>query len=293
MLDSIQSHVNITSLVVDENGEGRNTSTELSTVIGIALSMIIYIFIFMYGVQVMRGVIEEKANRIVEVIVSSVRPFDLMMGKVFGLAMVGLTQILIWAILTALLILGITLFYMGDLTSLIEMAKSAQTATPTPLSGLSDQEVVIQSLFGLNFKFIIACFIIYFIGGYLMYSALFAAVGAAVDAETDTQQFMLPITLPLVFSIVLSTSVVMKDPNGTMSFWLSIIPFSSPVVMMVRAPFINLTEQWWEVLLSAGVLIASFCFTIWLAGRIYRTGILMYGKKATYKELFKWLFYKG
>ncbi|MCB0735528.1 MAG: ABC transporter permease [Bacteroidetes bacterium] len=291
-LDSLNTRVEVTAQVIGEDGEARNASTEISTGIGMALSLVIYMFIFMYGVQVMRGVIEEKTNRIVEVIVSSVKPFELMMGKVFGLAMVGLTQILIWVILTSLLMLVISSFFLGDMGSISEMMKTYSEMTPAQMEGLSNQEVMLSGLFNLNFKFIVGAFILYFIGGYLMYSALFAAVGAAVDAETDTQQFMLPITMPLIFSIVLSTSVVMRDPNGTLSFWLSIIPVSSPVVMMVRAPFINLHEQWWEVLLSAGILIASFCFTIWLAGRIYRTGILMYGKKATYKELFKWLFYK-
>jgi len=293
MIDSLKSHVSISSLVFDEDGEARSTSTELSTALGMGLSIIIYMFIFMYGVQVMRGVIEEKTNRIVEVIISSVKPFELMMGKVFGLALVGLTQILIWMILSAIFIFVITLFYMGDVGSITEMMQQTPAMSPAELSELSNTDVVVQSLLGLNFRFIITAFVVYFIGGYLMYSALFAAVGAAVDAETDTQQFMLPITLPLIFSIVLSTSVVMRDPNGPMSFWLSIIPLSSPIVMMVRAPFINLHEQWWEVVLSMGVLVLTFCFTIWVAGRIYRTGILMYGKKATYKELFKWLFYKA
>jgi ABC-2 type transport system permease protein len=293
MMDSLKTNVSITSLVFDEDGQARSTSTELSTAIGMGLSIIIYMFIFMYGVQVMRGVIEEKSNRIVEVIISSVRPFQLMMGKVFGLALVGLTQILIWMILSGLFMFIITLFYMGDLSSVSEMMNQTPEMSSVELAQLSNSDVIVQSLLGLNFKFIISAFVVYFIGGYLMYSALFAAIGAAVDAETDTQQFMLPVTLPLVFSIVLSTSVVIRDPNGPMSFWLSVIPLSSPVVMMVRAPFINLHEQWWEVLLSASVLILSFCVTIWFAGRIYRTGILMYGKKATYKELFKWLFYKA
>jgi ABC-2 type transport system permease protein len=293
MMDSLKTNVSITSLVFDEDGQARSTSTELSTAIGMGLSIIIYMFIFMYGVQVMRGVIEEKSNRIVEVIISSVKPFQLMMGKVFGLALVGLTQILIWMILSGLFMFIITLFYMGDLSSLSEMMNQTPEMSSVELAQLSNSDVIVQSLLGLNFKFIISAFVVYFIGGYLMYSALFAAIGAAVDAETDTQQFMLPVTLPLVFSIVLSTSVVIRDPNGPMSFWLSVIPLSSPVVMMVRAPFINLHEQWWEVLLSASVLILSFCVTIWFAGRIYRTGILMYGKKATYKELFKWLFYKA
>ncbi len=296
-MDSLKTRVGLTALTLDESGEAKNSSTVLNTGIGMAMSFVIYFFIFLYGVQVMKGVIEEKTNRIVEVIVSSVKPFQLMMGKVFGIAMVGLTQIIIWVVLSIVLVLLITVGIMGgELGQLMELSQSAQAPSPELLAqmGVSDQAGdLIASVMALNFPFILCTFVVYFLGGYLLYSAMFAAVGAAVDSETDTQQFMLPITLPLVFSIALSTSVVLRDPNGALSFWLSIIPLTSPIVMMVRAPFLNLATQWWEVLLSISLLIGAFCFTIWLAGRIYRTGILMYGKKATYKELFKWLFYKA
>ncbi|MBI1307959.1 MAG: ABC transporter permease [Bacteroidetes bacterium] len=293
VLDSLATNVQISSFVVDEDGNEKNASTEVNTMAGIILSVIIYMFIFLYGVQVMRGVIEEKTNRIVEVIVSSVKPFELMMGKVFGLALVGLTQILMWVVLSMILIPVITSVFMGDMGSLQEMVQQNPAVTSGQIAKLDPGKEFFGMLMTLNFRFIISAFIFYFIGGYLMYSALFAAVGSAVDAETDTQQFMFPITIPLVVSIMLSTSVVMNDPNGSVSFWLSIIPLCSPIVMMVRAPFMNLADQWWEVALSMGLLILTFCFTIWLAGRIYRTGILMYGKKATYKELFKWLFYRS
>lgn len=296
-LDSIKTRVGISALTLDETGQAKNSSTELNTAIGMGMSFVIYLFIFLYGVQVMKGVIEEKTNRIVEVIVSSVKPFELMMGKVFGLAMVGLTQILIWIILSGIFVSIITMTFMGGNPSdLMEVANSAQNLPTDQLMNSEMPQFVndaIASVMALNIPFILCSFLIYFLGGYLMYSALFAAVGAAVDVETDTQQFMLPLTMPLVFAIAVSTSVVLRDPNGSLSFWLSIIPLTSPVVMMVRAPFLNLATQWWEVALSVGLLIGAFCFTIWLAGRIYRTGILMYGKKATYKELFKWLFYKA
>ncbi len=295
-MDSLKTHVSLKALTLSEEGEAKSSSTELNTVIGMGASFVIYFFIFLYGVQVMKGVIEEKTNRIVEVIVSSVKPFELMMGKVFGLAMVGLTQILIWIIFSGILMSVISFAVFGSQVG--DIADAAQvgslSAEQMAQFGMNDMiGNIISGFMSLNIPFIMTSFIVYFLGGYLMYSALFAAVGAAVDAETDTQQFMLPITLPLVFSIALSTSVVLRDPNGTLSFWLSIIPLTSPIVMMVRAPFLNLETQWWEVLLSVGLLIGSFCFTIWMAGKIYRTGILMYGKKATYKELFKWLFYKG
>ncbi|MBO6517761.1 MAG: ABC transporter permease [Bacteroidia bacterium] len=296
-MDSIKTRVSLTALTIDETGEAKNSITELNTGVGMALSFVIYFFIFLYGVQVMKGVIEEKTNRIVEVIVSSVKPFQLMMGKVFGLAMVGLTQIVIWVVLSGLLVLLITMGVMGgEMGDVMEMAQSAQTLPAGQLAQSGMQDSVGQLMAGIQelpIRFLLFAFVIYFLGGYLMYSSLFAAVGAAVDAETETQQFMLPITLPLVFAIAISTSVVLRDPNGPLSFWMSIIPLTSPIVMMVRAPFLNLATQWWEVLLSVSLLIGAFCFTIWLAGKIYRTGILMYGKKVTYKELAKWLFYKA
>ncbi len=296
-MDSLKTSVSLNALTLDEDGEAKSSSTELNTVIGMGASFVIYFFIFLYGVQVMKGVIEEKTNRIVEVIVSSVKPFQLMMGKVFGLALVGLTQIVIWLVFSGILMGVISFIFIGsDMGNIMDMANSVQAMPADQMAELGVNSMmvnVVSGMMAINWPFIILSFIIYFLGGYLMYSALFAAVGAAVDAETDTQQFMLPITLPLVFSIALSTSVVLRDPNGALSFWLSIIPLTSPIVMMVRAPFLNLATQWWEVALSIGLLITTFCFTIWLAGKIYRTGILMYGKKATYKELFKWLFYKG
>ena len=296
-VDSLKTYVRITALTLDEHGDTKNSSTELNTAIGMAASFAIYLFIFLYGVQVMKGVIEEKTNRIVEVIVSSVKPFQLMMGKVFGLALVGLTQIVIWIAFSGLLVFIISVVFLGsNLGDVMDMAESAKSIPAEQWEQMGVSKMLgngLAGLMALNIPFLVLTFLFYFLGGYLMYAALFAAVGAAVDAETDTQQFMLPLTLPLVFSIALSTSVVLRDPNGPLSFWLSIIPLTSPVVMMVRAPFLNLSTQWWEVALSVGLLIATFCFTIWLAGKIYRTGILMYGKKATYKELFKWLFYKA
>lgn len=296
-MDSLNTSVSLQSFTIDEEGKAKSSSTTLNTIIGMGASFVIYFFIFLYGVQVMKGVIEEKTNRIVEVIVSSVKPFQLMMGKVFGLALVGLTQIVIWLLFSGILLGIISYFVIGDnLGAIMEMAQSGQSVPVEQMEqlGVNGMKMdIISGFMEINWGFVIVAFITYFLGGYLMYSALFAAVGAAVDSETDTQQFMLPITLPLVFAIALSTSVVLRDPNGVLSFWLSIIPLTSPIVMMVRAPFLNLATQWWEVALSVGLLIGTFCFTIWLAGKIYRTGILMYGKKATYKELFKWLFYKG
>ena len=290
LLDSMRSNISIQALKIEEDGKSSDSSTELYTVLGMVLAGAIYFFIFLYGVQVMRGVIEEKTNRIVEVIVSSVKPFQLMMGKVLGLAAVGLTQIIIWVALSGILITVVSVSIGAEqIPNVEQLEQMKQAGEQMPVSDLTNMLAAIKAL---NLPLIALSFIFYFAGGYLVYSALFAAVGSAVDSETDTQQFMLPITMPLVLAFVLSTSVVMKDPNGPIAFWLSIFPLTSPIVMMVRLPFLSIPEQAWELGLSMVLLIAFFVGTIWLASRIYRVGILMYGKKATYKELFKWIFYK-
>jgi ABC-2 type transport system permease protein len=262
----------------------------LTTAIGFIGAILIYFFIFLYGVQVMRGVIEEKTNRIVEVIVSSVKPFELMMGKIAGIAAVGLTQFLIWVGLVAALsgpVSGLVMQLMDvNPTEVSAMAQgSAQSgAQASKMGGILD------GLSNLNVPLILGLFTFYFIAGYLFYGALFAAIGSAVDNETDTQQFMFPVTMPLVFSFVLAQTIVTQDPNSTLSIWLSMIPFSSPIIMMVRLPFGIPPLQ---IFASMAFMIAGFVFTVWLAARIYRIGILTYGKKPSYKELFKWLFQKN
>ncbi len=273
----------------------------ITTIVGFIGAFLIYLFIFLYGVQVMKGVIEEKTNRIVEVIISSVKPFQLMMGKIVGIAMVGFTQFIIWVVLVAAL--------SGPVSSLvmnladIEPAAMAQqagslpeNAASLPANGAQMSSVqtnpslnMLDGLSQLNIPLLLGLFIFYFIGGYLFYGALFAAVGSAVDNETDTQQFMMPITLPLIFSIAISQSII-NAPNSTLSVWLSMIPFSSPVIMMVRLPFGVPTI---EIIASMACMILGFVGTVWFAGRIYRIGILTYGKKPSYKDLAKWLFRKS
>lgn len=269
---------------VTEHGT-ESGSVGASTVIGYAGAIIIYMFIFLYGVQIMRGVIEEKTNRIVEVIISSIKPFELMMGKIAGIALVGLTQFCIWVLLIT--ILG------GSVSGIVMQAigGSVQQAASLSNQAASTNEIsdMIQALGNYNFTYIIGMFVFYFIGGYLFYGALFAAIGSAVDSETDTQQFMLPITMPLVFALILAQSAVAANPNGTLAIWLSIIPITSPVIMMVRLLFDVPT---WQVALSVISLIVGFVFTTWLASRIYRIGILMYGQKPSYKLIAKWLFSK-
>jgi ABC-2 type transport system permease protein len=278
ILEDASTEINITTKIISEDGNTSNSQAEASMGIGFISGILIYMFIFMYGTMVMRGVIEEKTSRIVEVIISSVKPFQLMMGKILGVALVGLTQFVLWILLTIII------------STLAELAFLDVNVMATEMNG-SDQSVILAQVAeftgGINLLQIFLAFIFYFLAGYLMYSALFAAVGSAVDAEADTQQFVLPITIPLILSLVLITPI-MENSDGTLAFWMSMIPFTSPVIMMVRLPF---GVANWELALSTGILITSFIATTWLAGRIYRTGILMYGKKATYKEIWKWLKY--
>ncbi|MCB0804814.1 MAG: ABC transporter permease [Bacteroidales bacterium] len=304
ILRSIKSSINLLTVKLDEGGEAEASSTELSMGVGFISGLIIYIFIFMYGAMVMRGVIEEKTSRIVEVIVSSVRPFQLMMGKITGVALVGLTQFVLWVVLTLLIVTTFLSVFSGDLQSYqqsqMKMTEEFTTETTAPAtealapesdgSQVNESAIAIfESIRSINFGVVILMFLFYFVGGYLLYAALFAAIGSAVDAETDTQQFMMPVTIPLILSIVVS-QFILYNPDGPAAFWLSIIPLTSPVVMMIRIPF---GVPWFDLYLSMALLVLGFLGTTWLAGKIYRTGILMYGKKTSYKELWKWIKYKN
>jgi len=278
ILEDASTEINITTKIISEDGFTSNSQAEASMGIGFISGILIYMFIFMYGTMVMRGVIEEKTSRIVEVIISSVKPFQLMMGKILGVALVGLTQFVLWIIITIIISTVAELAFLDANVMVSEMNSSDQSVILAQVAEFTG---------GINLLQIFLAFIFYFLAGYLMYSALFAAVGSAVDTEADTQQFVLPITIPIILSFVLITPI-MENPDGTLAFWMSMIPFTSPVIMMVRLPF---GVANWELSLSIGILITSFIATTWLAGRIYRTGILMYGKKATYKEIWKWLKY--
>jgi ABC-2 type transport system permease protein len=292
-VEKLKSEVDIRTILLNESGEQEGSSAA-ATIAGFAASFLIYIFIFMYGSIVMRGVIEEKTNRIVEVIISTVKPFELMMGKVLGVAFVGLTQFMLWIVLTWGITAGATAFLV-DSKSMEEQSKEIVESTnlnqDMEEKAPSNLKVakLLNSVSTLNIPLIVGCFLFYFLGGYLMYSALFAAVGAAVDNETDSQQFILPVTIPMILSMVLAQFFI-SNPDSSMAFWLSVFPLTSPVVMMIRLPF---NPPVWEILLSMVMLVFGFVGTIWLAARIYRVGILMHGKKVNYKELSKWLFYKG
>jgi ABC-2 type transport system permease protein len=241
-------------------------------------------FIFIYGNQIMQGVIEEKSSRIVEILVSSLKPFQLMMGKILGIAAVGLTQLIIWIVLIGILTTVVTGFLGMQMPQqqAMEMA-SSDLGQSMPNSELGD---ILQMLSGINVTEIVLCFIFYFLGGYLMYGALFAGIGSAVDAPSDAQQFMLPVTIPLIVAYMGLFVFVLNDPNSTTSFWLSIIPLTSPIAMMGRVSY---GVPGIELALSMGLLILGFLATTWLAGKIYRIGILMHGTKPTYKTLWKWI----
>lgn len=288
-LSEIQPNIKVKPISLDVDGGEESSNVGISTALGFGGAILIYFFIFMYGVQIMRGVIEEKTSRIVEIIISSVKPFQLMMGKIVGIALVGLTQFLLWTLLTGIIYTLIMSVFAVDASTVSQTGDLMQQTNVPQLSENPYQDVI-DGFETIPIFQILISFVFYFLGGYLLYGALLAAVGSAVDSEADTQQFMLPITIPLIFSFVVAQTV-MENPDGTLAFWLSIVPFTSPVIMMVRIPFGGV--EIWELLLSMFLLILGFLGTTWIAARIYRTGILMYGKKVTYKELWKWLFYKG
>ncbi|MDL2257133.1 ABC transporter permease [Bacteroidales bacterium OttesenSCG-928-I14] len=265
IIEDSKVEVNLQNIKWDDAGNEVESSAEMASMIGIIFTFLIYLFIFSYGGMVMSGVLEEKMNRIIEVMVSSVKPFDLMMGKLVGIGLVGLTQFGLWA----LLIVGVSLFGNMFLDS-SEMFAQFNTI-------LSSMNLVELSLY----------FVLFFICGYLMYASLFAAIGAMVNSQEDTQQYMMPITVLIVFAFVAGTYSA-QNPDGPLAFWASIIPFTSPIVMMVRLPF---GVPWWELALSIALLIGTVILTVMLAAKIYRTGILMYGKKPSFQEIIKWLKY--
>lgn len=285
-LDSLKGIVNIKFTNPETGQEEANSG--VATFIGYGAAFAIYMFIFIYGAQVMRGVAEEKTNRIVEIIISSVKPFQLMMGKIIGIALVVLTQLSIWIVLTTVIWVGINGYYADEM---IQIPESQSQVMASPSAKIEQAKMFSKmkgGLDGINFPVVIFSFIFFFLGGYLMYAALFAMVGAAVDSMEDSQQFMLPITIPLIASIVM-LSAVLQEPHGTLATWMSIFPLTSPVIMMMRVPF-DVPEI--ELVISMLLLVVGFLFTTWFAGRIYRIGILMHGSKVSYKVLWKWFFTK-
>lgn len=294
-LAATKTDITVETIKLGEKGEAVKSSTEMAMAIGYVAGFLIYMFVFIYGTMVMRGVMEEKSNRIVEVIISSVKPFQLLFGKIVGIGLVGLTQIGIWIVLSIVLTTGVSAF-IGQGSA--ETAVQAQNIMSGPAmnqmaaAAPAQKNVVldiIQLIGNLNIPLIIFALFFYFIGGFILYASLMGAIGSAVDSDEDAQQMMLPVMMPLIFSIIILFPIA-KNPEGPLAFWASVIPLTSPVTMMVRIPF---GVPAWEIILSMSLLVATIFGTIWVAGKIYRTGILMYGKKVTLKEIVKWLFYKN
>ncbi len=294
ILKSVKTRINIRTIKITDTGREKESHTGVAMAVGYIGGFLIYMFIFFFGAQLMRGVIEEKVNRIVEIIVSSVKPFQLMMGKIIGIAMVGLTQFMIWVVTTFLLVTMVTTLIFPEMKMtateqvLSQDIMSSGPVDAKPEAKSEDMDEIMGFLSGLkdiNFALTLGSFIFYFLGGYLLYGALFASIGAAVDNETDTQQFMLPLTIPLILALLVLVNSI-NNPDSAISFWFSIIPFTSPIVMMGRLPF-GVPD--WQVGLSMALLVLTFIGMTWLAAKIYRTGILMYGKKTSYKEIAKWI----
>ena len=288
IIKSAKVKINLSTIRVEEGGIEKKSNTEVEVGLAIFAGILIYFFIFMFGVQVLKGVMEEKSNRIVEVIISSVKPFQLMLGKIVGIAFVGLTQFMLWILLT-LVFVGI--FQTGIMTDggsasqLLGSKTELVQQMGADSHGIDPMVKVNEIIGGINLQVMILSFLFYFLGGYLLYASLFAAIGGAIDNETDSQQFMMPVSIPLIFSIALS-GVIINQPDGTLAIWMSMIPFTSPITMMMRIPF---GVPMWQLYTSMGLLIAGFIFTTWVAGKIYKTGILMYGQKISYAILWKWL----
>ena len=281
VIESLRAEVQLqTSVWTDQGSEDSHTETAM--LLGFGAALLMYMFIFMYGSMVMRGVIEEKASRVMELLVSTTKPFELMMGKILGIASVGLFQFVLWLLLGTAISTAIGAMGLGSGPG---TASVPGTVNSLPADAQADW---MQILGQMPWETIIPFFLFYFLGGYFLYAALFAAVGSAVDSEGDSQQLMLPISLPIILSFVAS-QFVMQNPHGSLAFWMSMIPLTSPVVMVVRLPF---GVPGWELALSMFLLVAAFVVAVWLAGRIFRIGVLMYGQKVSFNLLRKWLFYR-
>ncbi|WP_299671307.1 ABC transporter permease [uncultured Polaribacter sp.] len=257
--------------------------------VGAIAGYLLMMFVMIYGTSVMRSVIEEKTSRIIEIIVSSVKPFQLMLGKIIGNASAGLLQFFIWGILLFVILSVVSAVFGVDVSEMQANSVSSEQLDAVKNASSGDKmQLIIQEILRLPILKLFVLFIFYFLGGFMLYSSLFAAVGAAVDNETDTQQFMLPIMLPLILGVYVGFATVMNAPHGAVAVLFSYIPFTSPIVMLMRVPF---GVSWTELAISMALLLVTFVFMVWLAAKIYRVGILMYGKKATYKDLYKWLKY--
>ncbi len=301
IMKNVETKVSVQTIKIDKNGQVKETSTGIAMALAYLSGFLMYMLVFMFGSQVMRGVIEEKTSRVVEVIVSSVKPAQLMMGKIVGIALVGLTQFLIWVFLTVAIagVLKSTILKKENLTEVSQnvsknlMTGDQQAQVANQTSETTPQMAEFSKLFNSAMNqpwgLIIISFIFYFVTGYLLYASIFAAIGSAVDNETETQQFMLPVTIPIILALMVAMGT-MQNPESSLSFWCSMIPLTSPVVMVARIPF---GVPYWQIAVSMFLMLITFLAFVWMAAKIYRTGILMYGKKTSWKEMWKWLKYSG
>ena len=284
-IQKAQAAVNI-HLAKSSGEESLKGLNEIKIGIGGAFGYLIMMFIIIYGNMVMRSVIEEKTNRIIEIIISSVKPFKLMIGKIVGTSLAGLLQFAIWAIIGLGLMFAASTFFGVNVGPTARISPELMASAQQEMSGSA--QMYISELWNLPIASIIIGFVVYFIGGYFLYSSFYAAIGAAVDNQTDSQQFLLPIIMPLILSVYIGFFTVVNDPHGTVAVVFSMIPLTSPIVMLMRIPF---GVPWWQIVISVSLLFTSFFLVVWFAAKIYRVGILMYGKKPTWKELYRWLKY--
>lgn len=304
IMRSVETNVSIQTKKIDESGAVKETSTGIAMALAYIFGLLMYMLVFIFGSQVMRGVIEEKTSRVVEVIISSVKPIQLMMGKIIGIALVGLTQFLIWVFLTVAIVTVVKSVITDksggseEISQVVPgnimeggqtIAVNAKTQDISP--ELKEFSKLFDSALNQPWLLIIFSFIFYFITGYLLYASVFAAIGSAVDNETETQQFMLPVTVPIIIALMVAMGT-MQNPESPLAFWCSMIPLTAPIVMMARIPFMS-QGQYWEIAVSMLIMVVSFIAFVWMAAKIYRTGILMYGKKTSWKEMWKWLRYSG
>lgn len=285
MIADAKTSVSVSTYKWDDQGRESSSNADVAMVVGMFATLLIYMFIFISGSQVMNAVVEEKANRIVEVMVCSIKPWQLMWGKVIAVALTCLTQMALWVIMTGIIVVALTGIVGIDLAAL---QQSTQAVSSVPLSAERSMAADILGVIGtIDWTYLIIMFIIYFIGGYLLYASLFAAIGASVDNVNDTSQFMTPITIIVIFALYAGIYSA-DNPDGPLAFWCSMIPFTSPIVMMVRIPF---DVPVWQVAVSLAILVLTIAGAIWLSAKIYRVGILMYGKKPSWGELIKWIRY--
>ena len=303
ILEDVKTDIKVNSMTLSKDGDAKEDSVEIYMVLSYLMSFLIYMFVFMFGTMVMRSVIDEKSSRVVEVIVSSVKSVELMMGKIIGVALVALTQFFIWIALTLVIVTAVNAIAgpkliqgMGGMEQVVAVAGEDGNIGPQDMTSIleaagSDPDAsgivkVLGQIKGLDWGYIIGCFLIYFLLGYLLYASMFAAIGAAVDNEADTNQLQLPVTIPLIIGLFIMLHTF-EHPNSALSVWTSIIPWTSPMVMLARIPFGVVPT--WQLLLSIVLLALTFLATAWFSAKVYKIGILTYGKKSTFKDLFKWM----